>query len=390
MSVEHDPLTHAQALIRCRSVTPDQAGALDYMEARLGAAGFHCHRLRFGTDAPPEIDNLYARLGTGSPHICFAGHIDVVPPGDETAWSTPPFGAELRDGVLYGRGAVDMKGGVAAMMAAALRHVGDSGDRFDGSISFLITADEEGPAVHGTLPVVDWMRRTGEIPDHCILGEPTHPDRMGEAIKIGRRGSLNAFLTVRGVQGHVAYPHRTNNPVTGLIRVLKRIIDEKLDEGSDAFDPSNLEISSIDTGNPTVNIVPAATSAKFNVRFNDRHSAASLTDRLREIVDDTLAGSGLAHELHFESNADVFVTKPGPWIDMLVAASTEVTGIAPRLATDGGTSDARFIKDICPVVEYGLVNKTIHAVDEHTPVTDLVALTEVYRGFLRRYFSAQV
>jgi succinyl-diaminopimelate desuccinylase len=381
-----DPIHHAQALIRCPSVTPDQAGALDYMQDRLAGIGFGCHRLRFGEEAPPAIDNLYARIGTGAPHLCFAGHIDVVPPGDDSAWTSPPFGGEIRDGVLYGRGAVDMKGAIAAMLAAVERHLGSAGVT-RGSISFLLTADEEGPAVHGTRAVAEWLRERGEVPDHCILGEPTHPDRVGEAIKVGRRGSLNGHLTVRGVQGHVAYPHRASNPLPGLIAALKRLDDERLDEGSEHFEPSNLEITSVDTGNPTVNVIPAAASAKLNVRFNDLHTAASLTARLHALIAPPLEAAGLAYELHCESNADSFATRPGPWIDMLIDASRETTGLAPRLTTDGGTSDARFIKDICPVVEYGLVNRTIHAVDEHTPVADLFALTDVYQGFLRRYFA---
>jgi len=389
MSDDQDPVAHAQALIRCPSVTPAEAGALDYMEACLTRRGFACHRLRFGgKNGLPAVENLYARIGTGTPHLCFAGHVDVVPPGDEAAWSAPPFGAEIRDGVLYGRGAVDMKGGVAAMMAAACRYLEERGGKPGGSISFLITVDEEGPAVYGTRAVVAWMGEAGERPDHCILGEPTHPERMGEAIKIGRRGSLTGRLTVQGVQGHVAYPHTTRNPLTGLVAALKRIIDERLDDGSENFMPSNLEVTTIDTGNPTVNIVPAAATAQFNVRFNDHHSAKSLAERLGALIAEPLDSAGLTHELTFESNADVFVTRPAPWIDMLVDVSGEVTGLRPQLTTDGGTSDARFIKDICPVVEYGLVNKTIHMVDEHTPIADLVTLTEIYHGFLRQYFAA--
>jgi succinyl-diaminopimelate desuccinylase len=386
MTAPADPLAHAVALIRCPSVTPDQAGALDYMEAQLSKAGFVCRRLRFQGEGRPEIDNLYARLGESGPHLCFAGHVDVVPPGDEAAWTAPPFGAEVRNGVIYGRGAADMKGGIAAMMAAVFRYLGAHGSP-KGSISFLITADEEGPAVDGTRAAVEWMRASGEKPDHCILGEPTHPNRMGEAIKIGRRGSLNGRLTVRGVQGHVAYPDQTRNPLTGLIAALKRVIDEKLDEGSESFAPSNLEITSIDTGNPAVNVVPAKASAQFNVRFNDRHSAASLSERLRGLIGDSLAHSGLSFDLAFDSNADVFRTEPGPWVGMLIEASREATGLTPELSTSGGTSDARFIKDLCPVAEYGLVNKTIHKIDEMTPLADLETLTEVYRLFLSRYFG---
>ncbi|NJM34511.1 MAG: succinyl-diaminopimelate desuccinylase, partial [Rhodomicrobium sp.] len=321
------------------------------------------------------------------PHLCFAGHVDVVPPGDEAAWTAPPFGAEVRDGVLYGRGAVDMKGGLAAMLAAVFRHLAAHG-KPHGSISFLITADEEGVAVDGTRAMIEWMRQAGERPDHCLLGEPTHPARMGEAIKIGRRGSLSGRLTVRGVQGHVAYPDQTRNPLTGLVAALKRIIDEKLDEGSADFAPSNLEVTSIDTGNPAVNVVPASAAAQFNIRFNDRHSAASLSEKLRRLIGEPLSQRGLTYDLALDSNADVFRTEPGPWVDMLIGASRDVTGLSPELSTSGGTSDARFIKDLCPVVEYGLVNKTIHKIDENTPVADLEALTRVYERFMERYFAA--
>jgi succinyl-diaminopimelate desuccinylase len=387
MNDEFDPLAHAVALIRCPSVTPDQAGALDYAESQLAKAGFACRRLPFVSEGLPEIDNLYARIGEAAPHLCFAGHVDVVPAGDEAAWTSPPFAAEIRDGVLYGRGAVDMKGGIAAMLAAVFRYLRERDGQPGGSISFLLTADEEGPAENGTRKLVEWMRERGEIPDICILGEPTHPSKIGEAIKIGRRGSLNGRLSVRGVQGHVAYPHLTRNPLTGLIAALNRIIEEPLDAGSDNFAPSNLEVTSVDTGNPAVNIVPAKASAQFNIRFNDRHDAASLGGRLRMLVEDSLAGSGLEHDLKLESNADVFLTRPGAWVETLIEASARVTGIRPVLSTDGGTSDARFIKDICPVVEYGLVNSTIHKVDEHTSIADLRELTDVYHEFMRCYFA---
>jgi succinyl-diaminopimelate desuccinylase len=310
-----------------------------------------------------------------------------VPAGDEAAWTSPPFAAAIRDGVLYGRGAVDMKGGVAAMLAAVFRYLREREGKTRGSISFLLTADEEGPAENGTRKVAQWMRETGEMPDICVLGEPTHPSKIGEMIKIGRRGSLNGRLTVHGVQGHVAYPHLTRNPLTGLIAALKRIIDEPLDNGSENFAPSNLEVTSIDTGNPAVNVVPAKASAQFNIRFNDHHDAASLGDRLRVLVEEALAGSGLEHDLTCDSNADVFLTRPGAWVETLIEASAKVTGIRPALSTDGGTSDARFIKDICPVVEYGLVNSSIHKVDEHTSIADLRELTEIYHEFMLRYFA---
>ena len=382
-----DPLTHAQALIRCPSVTPDQAGALDYMERVLSEAGFACRRLTFSSEGEPEVDNLYARIGRGGRHLCFAGHIDVVPPGDETAWTHGPFAAVVDEGVLYGRGAADMKGGIAAMMAAALRFIAGPGAAGAGSLSFLITADEEGRAINGTRKVVGWMHDHGETPDHCLLGEPTNESDLGDIIKIGRRGSLNGRLTVTGVQGHVAYPYLANNPLTGLVAVLKRYLDEVWDEGTANFAPTNLEVTSIDTGNPTVNLIPARTSARFNIRFNDLQSKETLRQRLTAIADGVLETTGLTFLLELEATADAFVTEPGEWVAMLADAIGEVTSRTPDLSTGGGTSDARFIKDICPVVEFGLVNRTIHQVNEHIPVTHLNELTDIYHGFLRRYFA---
>ncbi len=382
-----DPLTHAVALIRCPSVTPDQAGALDYMQAALGEAGFDCHRLVFSGDGGVETDNLYARIGRGAPHLCLAGPIDVVPPGDAAAWSHPPFAAVIEDGILHGRGSADMKGGVAAAMAAALRWLAEAGSGFSGSISFLITADEEGRAINGTRKVVAWMRENGEVPDHCLLGEPTNDNVLGETIKNGRRGSLNGRLTVTGRQGHVAYPHLANNPLSGLVAVLKAFDDEVLDEGTADFAPSNLEVTSIDTGNPTVNIIPAKVEARFNIRFNDSQSGDGLARCLRGIAGTVLESRGLAFTLETEMTAEVFLTRPGPWIDMLSDAVAETTGRRPELSTGGGTSDARYIKDICPVVEFGVVNRTIHQVNEHVPVADLAGLADIYTAFLRRYFS---
>jgi succinyl-diaminopimelate desuccinylase len=382
-----DPLAHAKALMGCPSVTPDQAGALDYMERVLIAAGFTCKRLPFAGEGEPEVDNLYARIGRSGPHLCFAGHVDVVPPGDEAAWTHPPFAAMVDEGVLYGRGAVDMKGAIAAMLAASLRWAGDRGEAGVGSLSFLMTADEEGRAINGTRKVVGWMHEHGEAPDHCIVGEPTNENDIGETIKIGRRGSLNGRLTVTGVQGHVAYPHLTNNPLTGLVAVLKRYVDEVWDEGTANFAPTNLEITSIDTGNPTVNVIPAKTAARFNIRFNDLQSKETLRQRLTALADSVLETTGLTFLLELEATADVFVTEPGDWVAKLAEAIGEVTSRTPELSTSGGTSDARFIKEICPVVEFGLVNRTIHQVNEHVPVSHLHELTDIYHGFLRRYFA---
>ena len=300
-------------------MTPKEAGALDYMERVLGSAGFACRRLKFSSEGEPEVDNLYAQIGTTGPHLCLAGHVDVVPPGDEAAWTHPPFAAEIHDGVLYGRGAADMKGGVAAMMAAALRYIRAQGGRPFGSISFLITADEEGRALNGTRKVVAWMRENGEIPDHCLLGEPTSDNDLGEAIKIGRRGSLNGKLTVSGRQGHVAYPHLANNPLTGLVALLKRYLDEMWDEGTPNFLPTNFEITSIDVANPTTNIIPARGSALFNIRFNDRHNKESLRQRLIVIADSVLEETGLTYMLELEMTGDAFLTQPGEWVRTLAA-----------------------------------------------------------------------
>ncbi len=387
MAGPSDPVAHAQALIRCPSVTPDQGGALDYLQNVLAQAGFACHRLPFRSEGMPEVDNLYARIGEGSPHLCFAGHIDVVPPGDEASWTHPPFAAEIEHGVLYGRGAVDMKGGIAAMLAAALNHLSDCGGALPGALSFLITADEEGPGVNGTAKVVEWMRGASERPDHCILGEPTSPSMLGETIKIGRRGSLNGRLTVIGEQGHVAYPHLASNPLTGLVAVLKRCLDEPLDDGTENFAPSNLEVTSIDTGNPTTNLIPQKATALFNIRFNDRHTSASLGTRIAALTDAALQSTSLHHELMLDPSSEAFLTPPGAWVETLVQAADDVTGLTPNLSTSGGTSDARFINLLCPVVEFGLVNKTIHKVDEHVPLAHLHELTAIYHGFMRRYFA---
>jgi succinyl-diaminopimelate desuccinylase len=382
-----DPVVHTQALIRCESVTPKEAGTLEYLQRILAVVGFDCHRMTFQSDGMPEVDNLYARIGTGAPHLCFAGHVDVVPPGDEAAWTYPPFAAEIVDDLLYGRGAVDMKGGIAAMLAATLRYLVECGGTPKGSISFLITTDEEGPAVDGTAKVVEWMLERDERPNHCILGEPTHPDTLGDTIKIGRRGSLNGKLTILGEQGHVAYPHLANNPLTGLVAVLKRYLDEPLDEGTSNFAPSNIEITTIDTDNPTTNLIPAKASARFNIRFNDLHTSASLSNQITALTETMLRDTGLHYDLHLEPSAEAFLSQPGAWVETLAKAADDVTGLTPKLSTSGGTSDARFIYKLCPVVEFGLVNRTIHKVNEHVPLSHLQDLTTIFQNFLRRYFG---
>jgi len=381
-----DPVALAAELIRCPSVTPDSGGALDVVQRALELAGFGCHRLVFSAPGTADVDNLFARIGDGVPHLCFAGHVDVVPPGDQVAWTHPPFSGVVEDGELWGRGAVDMKGGVACMMAAALDFLAARGAP-PGAISFLITGDEEGPAINGTRKVLDWMAEQGERPDHCLLGEPTNPKALGETIKIGRRGSLSARLAITGAQGHVAYPDQANNPLRGLARVLDWLTELRLDDGTTHFAPSNLEVTSIDTGNAADNVIPAQVAAKFNIRFNDAHTPDSLKDLIAGRIAEVLSGTGLAHDLKFHLSGDSFLTDPGPWVEALSAAIADVTGRTPHYDTGGGTSDARFIKDTCPVVEFGLTYGLIHAVGERVAVDDLQQLTAIYRRFLERYFG---
>jgi succinyl-diaminopimelate desuccinylase len=377
----------AQELIACQSVTPEDAGALDVLIGALKPARFTFWRLNFKDEDTPPVDNLYARFGEGPPHLCFAGHVDVVPPGDPALWRHPPFAAEISDGVLYGRGASDMKGAIACFAAAAVDYIKSRGRELDGSISFLITGDEEGPAINGTSKVLAWMKEQGERLDHCLVGEPTNATRIGQALKIGRRGSLNGTLKVTGVQGHVAYPHLAKNPVKGLVKALARLYDTPLDYGSAHFSPSNFEVTSVDVGNLTTNIIPATVQARFNIRFNDRHSADSLKAHVKEQAALALSGSDLSLSIDFEPPSASFLTDPGPLDALLSEAINEVTGLAPSLSTDGGTSDARFIKEYCPVVEFGLTTASIHKADEHVAVADIETLTAVYRRFIALYFE---
>jgi succinyl-diaminopimelate desuccinylase len=370
-----DPLPLAQALIRCPSVTPADAGAQALLAQALERLGFTVTRLRFG-----EIDNLFARRGSDGPHVCFAGHTDVVPAGS-AAWTGDPFGAEIRDGVLYGRGACDMKGAIAAFVAAAAHHLAAGPLR--GSISLLITGDEEGAAVDGTVRVLDWMQAQNQIPDFCVVGEPTCPTRLGEMIKIGRRGSLNARIAVHGTQGHVAYPHRADNPLHRLIRVLTALTAAPLDAGSEWFEPSSLQLTSVDVGNPATNMVPAAARAALNIRFNDLHSGAALTGWLRA----TIARHAERFDLDVSISGESFLTQPGDAVSRLRAAIAAQTGIEPRLDTGGGTSDARFIAGYCPVAEFGLVGASMHKADEHVPVTELRELAGIYNAMLEAFLG---
>jgi len=381
-----DALSIARELLRCPSVTPADAGALSVLERILKQAGFETHRVTFGEPGTADIENLYARLGSSAPHITFAGHTDVVPPGDETAWSHGAFAGEVKDGILYGRGAVDMKGGIACSVAAVLDFLAANGPP-KGSISFLITGDEEDISVNGTIKLLQWAAARGEKFDHCVLGEPSNVEELGDCIKIGRRGSQSGTLYVDGVQGHVAYPQRASNPVPDIARLIVALTDEPLDHGSAQFQASNLEFTSVDVGNKAANVIPAQARAKFNIRFNDHHTQESL----RALVDTRLAkaaGNRIKARIVWEpSNSNVFVTKPGPFTDLAVAAIEEITGRRPELSTSGGTSDARFIASYCPVIEFGLVGQTMHQIDERTPVSDLEKLTRVYRGILNRYFA---
>jgi succinyl-diaminopimelate desuccinylase len=386
-----DPVAIARDLLRCRSVTPDEGGALSFLEKTLKAAGFTVHRMTFSDANTPDVENFYARIGTASPHLMFAGHTDVVPPGNETAWSHPPFSGEVVGGVLFGRGAVDMKGGIAACIAATLDHLAANGGKAQrnggGSISFLITGDEESVAINGTPKLLDWAAKHGETFDHCILGEPSNRETLGDTIKIGRRGSQNGTLIVHGKQGHVAYPERADNSVTGLVTLISALKAEPLDKGSKLFDASNLEFTSVDVGNKTVNLIPGEARARFNIRFNDLHDQESLKILMEKRA---IAASGGRIRFSFEwepSNADVFVVEPGPFTNVVAKAVEDVTGRKPELSTTGGTSDARFIKNFCPVVEFGLVGQTMHAIDERVPIADLVALTAIYRKILDRYFG---
>jgi succinyl-diaminopimelate desuccinylase len=387
----NDALSIAQALIRCPSVTPVDAGALGVLETLLKQHGFETHRVTFSEAGTADVDNLYARIGTGAPHITFAGHTDVVPAGDESTWTHGAFSGEVKDGFLYGRGAVDMKGGIACSVAAVLQYLAEHGgkpqENGKGSISFLITGDEEAASINGTVKLLKWVADRGEKFDHCVLGEPSNQQEMGDCIKIGRRGSQSGTLYVEGVQGHVAYPHRASNPVPDISRLIVAIGEEPLDHGSAQFQPSNLEFVSVDVGNGAFNVIPGQARATFNIRYNDLHTQASL----RELVETRLAktaGNRIKARIVWEpSNSNVFVTKPGAFTDLAVAAISEVTGRKPELSTTGGTSDARFIASYCPVIEFGLLGQTMHQIDERASVKDMEQLTRIYRGILDRYFG---
>ena len=373
-----DPIELSQALIRHPSVTPDNGDALDLLAEHLTTLGFDCHKLVFEEEGTDPVPNLYARLGTGAPNFCFAGHTDVVPVGAAGSWSVDPFAADIKDGNLYGRGASDMKSAIAAFVAAVSRYL--EGAAPSGSISLLITGDEEGPAVNGTKMVLDWLKERGETLDYCLVGEPTNPQEMGQMIKVGRRGSLHGMLKVHGIQGHVAYPHTAKNPIPDLVAVLAELNKEPLDGGNELFQASNLEIVNIDVGNDSHNVIPAEAKARFNVRFNNEFSPeglqAELTRRMKR--------AGVDYEIDWWVSGDSFLTEKGPLSDALIAAVQKVINKTPELSTTGGTSDARFIKNMCPVVEFGLVGATMHKIDEHVAVSDIETLSNIYLNVLKR------
>lgn len=395
MMLPKDPTENLATLIRCPSVTPAEGGALAALEAMLKPLGFTVERPVFSEDGTPDIENLYARLSGNGPHLVFAGHTDVVPVGDEAAWKHPPFSAAIDNGEMYGRGAVDMKGGIACFVAAVARHIETHG-RPKGSISLLITGDEEGPAINGTTKLLDWAAGKGEKWDASIVGEPTNPDALGDMIKIGRRGSISGTITVNGRQGHAAYPHLADNPVRGLMTLVDALLVPDFDEGTKDFQPTNLEVTSMDVGNPATNVIPAKATASFNIRFNDSWDAetvqAEIHNRLDVAAKRTKYRKGRKEPVEFElvwrdRPSHVFLTRDDKLIETLKGSVEAVTGRTPALSTSGGTSDARFIKDHCPVVEFGLVGKTMHMIDERVAVADLETLTDIYGQFIRDWFE---
>ena len=383
MNAADDSVELSRRLIRCPSVTPMNAGALDVLQAFLEAAGFACRQLPFSTPGTANVDNLYARIGKGAPNFCFAGHTDVVPPGDLNAWSVDPFAAEVRNGRLYGRGAADMKCAIAAFAVAAARHLKNTGGDFPGSMSLLITGDEEGPAINGTVKVLEWMKAEGETIDACLVGEPTCAERLGDMIKIGRRGSLNATIAVNGVEGHVAYPQHADNPVPRLLEFLVRVGGVPLDDGNEHFPPSNVVVTTVDVGNTVTNMIPARAEGRLNIRFNDRHTGQSLSEFLERCREETAGDS----ELEISVSGEAFLTPPGRLSEVIATAAAAVTGLSPEMSTTGGTSDARFIKDHCPVAEFGMPNLTAHKVDENVETADIEALSKIYSAVLAQYFE---
>jgi len=371
----------AQAMIRCPSVTPEDAGVLNVLAKALQGAGFTTRRLDFVEPGTPDIANLYASIGHGSPHFCFAGHVDVVPVGDRRAWTVDPFAADIIDGTLYGRGAADMKAAIAAFVAAAQQYRAQHDNK--GTISLLITGDEEGPAINGTKKMLQTLDKEGVRFDACVVGEPTNKAKLGDMMKVGRRGSMTGHITVQGVQGHIAYPHLADNPVHRLARMMAALIEKPLDNGNEFFEASSLQFYTADVGNPTNNLIPAAAKASFNIRFNNIHTSQSLERDVRAKLD----AIGGKYTLEISVSGEAFFTEPGPLSALVAGAINEVTGKQPELSTTGGTSDARFIRNYCPVVEFGLIGQTMHKVDERAAIADIAQLQEVYRLVLERFFA---
>lgn len=389
------PAEILRELIQCRSITPQEGGALSCLERHLQRLGFETHRVIFSDEDTPDVDNLYARIGTSAPHICFAGHTDVVPVGEEADWSSGPFEGAVEDGMMIGRGTVDMKGGIACFLASVEAYL-DENNAPAGSISFLITGDEEGPSINGTDKLLKWAKERGEVFDACIVGEPSNPAVIGDAIKIGRRGSMSGRITVKGVQGHSAYPHLADNPVSGMMDMLDALLAKPFDDGTDDFQPTNLEVTSVDVGNTATNVIPGNATAAFNVRFNDTWSGESLREEIiRRLEEGTSKGRirrGKNTPVKFEMEwlgriSPVFLTSDDTLVKTLSDAIEAETGNRPELSTGGGTSDARFVKDYCPVVEFGLVGKTMHQVNECVALDDLDKLTAIYGRFLKSYFG---
>jgi succinyl-diaminopimelate desuccinylase len=381
-----DPVALAQALIRCESVTPHEGGALSLLQGVLAPAGFACHRLTMAEPGTPDVENLYARHGSAGPNLCFAGHTDVVPPGEAARWTHPPFAGVIANGELYGRGAVDMKGAIACFVAAALRVLKAGAPR--GSISLLITGDEEGPSINGTSKVLDWMRDRQERMDACVVGEPSNPTVLGQELKIGRRGSLSGEIVVAGRQGHAAYPQLAENPIPKLVRILDRLASTELDRGTPDFEASNLQVTVIGAPNTATNVIPAEARAKFNIRYNTHWTRPKLEAWVRDQIAEAAAPIGARWTVAFSGTGDVFLTEPGPLVDTMAGAIQSIAGKRPALTTNGGTSDARFIQAYCPVIEFGLMNALAHHVDERVAVADLMRLTEIYQLFITRYFAS--
>ena len=386
-----DTVELTRALVRCESVTPREAGALQLLEKALTGIGYRCERMDFTQAGTDDVANLYARIGTGGRNFCFAGHSDVVPVGDLSSWTIGPFSAELSAGYLFGRGAADMKGAIAAFTEASARFLAKRGRDFGGSISLLITGDEEGPAVNGTVKMLKRLAERGEKIDACVVGEPTSSRRFGDMMKIGRRGSMTVDLTVRGIQGHVGYPERLDNPLHRLGAIIEALVRQPIDKGSTHFQPSSLQFTTVDVGNPATNIAPGIVKARFNTRFNDLWTSEKLLAHLKERIESASAsvgGNGVVEYTKVEVSGESFYTPPGALVELVAGAVRDVTGVEPELSTTGGTSDARFIARYCPVLEFGLVGETMHKVDEKSAVSDLKSLARVYETVLDRYFAA--